>query len=342
VTWKACKKCHARNPLGATFCFSCEWPFQRPAPAPAQRTFSKTKTKKAMAVVVPAQSGVFATAAVGSGGAERAESGETDVSCGTCGRSMSATARFCPHCGARMGGGNTMVAIPKSSLINMANARAVLDSRHRLQVLDGKGKLRMTFLLNATEMLCGREQGTIIVDDPYVSPAHCVFRVHKDSMTVQDATSRNGVFVRIKSAVELPNGSLFRAGAQLLCFESTAKETPADRTFIITDDSKFIGPKPEEPAARVVEVMAGGEAGDVRRLRKSELIIGRAEGTMLFPDDGTLSARHCRVSLKENGRAVLEDLNSANGTFVRIRAEHPLQDGDELLVGTSRIRVEAF
>ncbi len=67
----------------------------------------------------------------------------------------------------------------------------------------------------------------------------------------------------------------------------------------------------------------------------------------LTPDggiDGGVSRRHARLLLSE-GRCYIEDLESANGTFVnreRITAKTPcvLQSGDEIRLGTVTIRID--
>lgn len=63
-------------------------------------------------------------------------------------------------------------------------------------------------------------------------------------------------------------------------------------------------------------------------------------------EDRTVSARHCRIGLAE-GRPVIEDLNSLNGTvlgdaLVPPFQPVPLQAGDVLLLGRVQLRVHAF
>ena len=77
---------------------------------------------------------------------------------------------------------------------------------------------------------------------------------------------------------------------------------------------------------------------------ESELVLGREE-----PDpghlggDSRLSRRHARISVDEQGRAVVEDLGSTNGTWVneeRLSAPHLCVTGDVLRVGHSTFELE--
>ncbi|CAN5878426.1 hypothetical protein BH23PLA1_BH23PLA1_16900 [soil metagenome] len=67
-----------------------------------------------------------------------------------------------------------------------------------------------------------------------------------------------------------------------------------------------------------------------------EFVIGREPTCHLCLDHGQVSHRHCRL-IWRGGRLLVEDLNSANGTFVnndRVRSDPvELQDGDALNVG---------
>jgi pSer/pThr/pTyr-binding forkhead associated (FHA) protein len=76
----------------------------------------------------------------------------------------------------------------------------------------------------------------------------------------------------------------------------------------------------------------------------SELVLGREE-----PDpghlggDARLSRRHARISIDGQGRAMVEDLGSTNGTWVneeRLSAPHMCATGDVLRVGQSTFELE--
>ncbi|MGH7733974.1 MAG: FHA domain-containing protein [Gemmatimonadales bacterium] len=53
-----------------------------------------------------------------------------------------------------------------------------------------------------------------------------------------------------------------------------------------------------------------------------------------------MSAQHCRVEETAAGTMTLTDLNSRNGTYVRLKAERELAHGDYLFIGRKLLRVE--
>ena len=58
---------------------------------------------------------------------------------------------------------------------------------------------------------------------------------------------------------------------------------------------------------------------------------------MLFPEDGYVSGLHCRLAGR--AAALLTDLGSSNGTFVRLHEETEVKSGDVLLMGQQLFRV---
>jgi hypothetical protein len=64
-----------------------------------------------------------------------------------------------------------------------------------------------------------------------------------------------------------------------------------------------------------------------------------ADCTVIVPEDDYLSRLHAKITVKD-GQVLLEDLGSANGTFLRVRQPVVLEPGDEVLAGTSLFRLE--
>jgi len=74
-----------------------------------------------------------------------------------------------------------------------------------------------------------------------------------------------------------------------------------------------------------------------------ENVLGRGPDSVLWIDDDTVSRRHARIKV-EKDRAVLEDLDSRNGTFVgdqRIEVPAVLRDGDRIRLGSFPLRFRA-
>ena len=83
-----------------------------------------------------------------------------------------------------------------------------------------------------------------------------------------------------------------------------------------------------------IEVIQGPETGRVLQLAGSEVTIGRAEATLRL-SDGTVSRQHARL-FQRDGQWIIEDIGSANGTFVNgVRLTRPVQlnIGDQIRCG---------
>ena len=90
-------------------------------------------------------------------------------------------------------------------------------------------------------------------------------------------------------------------------------------------------------------VVEGPDAGSDFTLEEEPVLIGRHKSCGIVLQDRTLSRRHCSIHY-EAGHLLLTDLASANGTSLNVPENkihrHRLEDGDEILIGTTRIRVE--
>ena len=74
-------------------------------------------------------------------------------------------------------------------------------------------------------------------------------------------------------------------------------------------------------------------------MKEDDIYLGRDRGQITFPKDGYVSGCHAVVA-RRDGRVFLKDLGSSNGTYVRLKEEVALNDGDHLLIGQQLLRVE--
>ena len=96
---------------------------------------------------------------------------------------------------------------------------------------------------------------------------------------------------------------------------------------------------PPSPAFRLV---CKGRANGRRvvELDKDVMTIGSAgDCDVVVPGDAYASRHHAQIS-RVDGRFQLEDLDSSNGSFLRIRRPIALEVGDEIMVGTTAVRLE--
>jgi hypothetical protein len=110
------------------------------------------------------------------------------------------------------------------------------------------------------------------------------------------------------------------------------------------------GPLGDRPAAgggtpavhvpvAALELTLAGDASVRHTVERQRTTIGRGLCDIRVSDP-EVSREHCTIELRD-GIAVLRDLGSANGTRVngRVVETHTLADGDEIEIGTTRLRV---
>ncbi|HTB75191.1 MAG TPA: FHA domain-containing protein, partial [Polyangiaceae bacterium] len=90
---------------------------------------------------------------------------------------------------------------------------------------------------------------------------------------------------------------------------------------------------------KISQLLEGGAFGMAVCARGTVLQIGREGGDLNFPGDLYMSAAHCKLE-DAGGKLTLTDLSSRNGTYVRLKAERELVNGDYLFIGRKLLRVE--
>ncbi len=206
----------------------------------------------------------------------------------------------------------------------------------RLRLIRGDGVDGFTFQLNSDEHIAGRTNGPICFpDDATVSPTHATFYYKAGRLYVADAGSLNGTFIRIYEPRPLRDGEVFLAGEQVLRF-SLYRQPP--RT--VGSDQAVFGATPVRAwRFRLVQLLPGGRSGRAYCARKRSITIGREDCDVNFFHDRFISRYHCRIEDRDDG-FVLTDLDSRNGTYVRLTAERALSDGDYIFIGRQLLRVE--
>jgi predicted component of type VI protein secretion system len=157
--------------------------------------------------------------------------------------------------------------------------------------------------------------------------------VYRDGrLWLADFEGGNGVFLRIRTPVELEFGDEFIVGDQLLRVERNP--TPNDGP---DPDPTYFYSSPKWPSSfRVVQVFEGGSSGACVVARGNTLQIGSVVGDLVFAEDPLVEQQHCIIE-EQAGTVVLTDLGTRTGVFVRIRGEQELVHGDELLIGRTRL-----
>jgi len=97
----------------------------------------------------------------------------------------------------------------------------------------------------------------------------------------------------------------------------------------------------KQPAGAVYRLVWGAREVE---LGPGTNVLGREPGCAVWVDAAGVSRRHAQIVVSE-GRAILEDLGSKNGTYLRgrkLQAPTLLADGDPIAVGTALITIRVL
>lgn len=122
-----------------------------------------------------------------------------------------------------------------------------------------------------------------------------------------------------------------------------ATGAPIDRQVVEAARRPLEDPRPRSGDARqlgvLISILKDGTDGRSYTIHDEVTDIGRHEGQVVLKDDPYLSPRHARLTTK-NGVAMLRDLDSVNGIYLRLREPVDLADGDMILLGQQVLRFE--
>jgi pSer/pThr/pTyr-binding forkhead associated (FHA) protein len=207
----------------------------------------------------------------------------------------------------------------------------------------------------------GRVEGNIVIaDDRYLSPRHARLTRKGASLSLRDLGSVNGVYLRLappptngskpaESEVPLGDQDLFLVGQQVIRFE-VVRDAEEGLGPAVEHGTLLFGTPTSPRFARLCQRTIEGVTRDVYYVSKRETVLGREGGDIVFTEDPFLSRRHAIVradGLPAAGkrataepRFALVDLGSSNGTFIQIRTEVTLHDGDQFRIGQQLFRVD--
>jgi RND superfamily putative drug exporter len=196
-----------------------------------------------------------------------------------------------------------------------------------------------------SELVLGRsstEDGRL-GDDPEMSRRHA--RITRDAggqITIEDLGSANGTWVngeRIAGRQPLHPGDTVKVGQTVLVLTDETGSVPAPTRLGVPEVATRLASAPSGEELHVTEGNARGQ----RMLLEKEFVIGRSEGEEgRLGDDREISRRHARIKRDGGGHLTIEDLGSANGTWVngeRIREPQRLAPGDTIRVGQTTLEV---
>ncbi len=210
-------------------------------------------------------------------------------------------------------------------------------ARAKLVLIKGDGLDGVSFTLAGDEHVAGRADAALLFEeDPFLSPTHANFFYRSGGLVVRDEGSINGVYLRIRGSHDVAMGDRFLVGEQLLEVQPPNDETIDEPE---SDGTYFFASLHRPAQFRVVQQLRGGDTGLAFRPSAEAVTLGREGNDINFPDDPFISGHHAQIAAA-GGRLLLTDLNSKNGTFLRIRGEQELRHGDYVFMGQQLLRVE--
>jgi pSer/pThr/pTyr-binding forkhead associated (FHA) protein len=196
-----------------------------------------------------------------------------------------------------------------------------------------------SIVLSGDSFDIGRSEGSrLFADDLYMAGRHARFTYTAGAVRLRAIDHVNGVFIQIREPHDLQAGDVFYLGRELIRIELLPAEE-RDPPPLVEHGVRLFGTTPRESWGRLRQLTPAGIGRDIWHLCRAEVRIGREEGDIVFPDDEFMSRRHA-VLTRHGNRVRIEDQHSSNGTYVRLRGDRELQQGDVLRIGDQVLRFE--
>lgn len=207
--------------------------------------------------------------------------------------------------------------------------------RFRLHVLRSLAGGPARYESDSDHAIIGAAGAINLPGERFCHPREAELVYRQGRLWLSDLEEGNGVFLRIRTPVEVGFGDEFLVGDQLIHVEKNP--VPDDGP---DPDPTYFYSSPKWPSSfRVMQIFEGGAPGACVVARGNTLQIGSVIGDLVFADDPLVDQQHCIIE-EQAGTVVLTDLGSRTGVFVRIRGEQELVHGDELLIGRTRLVVD--
>jgi pSer/pThr/pTyr-binding forkhead associated (FHA) protein len=274
----------------------------------------------------------------------------TSATCAGCGATNPIETNFCHDCGMALntdgdaGDGEPMAPAPRPTGVKKVTeqtfetARTAPPLNARLVTVRRDGSDGSSHLVHSDQFDLGRTEGDLLFDDPHMAARHARIIFRDGEFVILPLEIRNGVYVRLRQPTELYDGDTFLLGKQVLKFE-VPFEVEKNLRPAVEHGVMYFGTPVKAPWGRLRQLTSGGTTRDIYHLTRTEVVMGREQGDIVFGDDEFLSRRHAQIE-SSNNRVTLTDLASSNGTFVRLRGQHVLAAGELIRIGDELLRFE--
>lgn len=204
------------------------------------------------------------------------------------------------------------------------------------------GEPREFFLAEGATVSIGRQDSNdVYIPEQHVSRQHAVISDQDGVFVLRDLGSANGVFLndaRVTEPTPLLAGDTIRLYVPTLYFAAVAVDI--DSRQITQHGGTVITPVASSGRGELI-VTTGPQEGESIPLKLASMTVGRATARADWEirlQDTSVSRPHARLMLQDS-IWVLNDLGSANGTFVNgtpvTEKGRALRDGDVIAFGST-------
>lgn len=237
---------------------------------------------------------------------------------------------------------------------------------YALQLMEGPTPREILPILG-NNLTLGRSVGELLLEDTEVSSRHCSIQMIAGELILQDHGSRNGTLVNGEKTekTKLRPGDLLKVGSSefrivdwpmaaefldpMKLVENWCLTLEENERSVLSQSIAELLKHEWELCLKDVHLKFVLMARDGRIVDHlvpvSELVVGRSGTVPLLAEDEEASRKHARFFIENDGKVKIEDLQSANGTFVneeRIAGICTLYGTDVVRMGRTRMQVCPF
>ena len=258
--------------------------------------------------------------------------GDGEIHCRSCGAVCPSTNKYCGFCAAYLGNYRA------KHQFNDVEVRAI-DIDVALISINEDSSDGVRIPLKFNETILGRSGDSRFPSDAFLSPRHARLLVEGRGLFIEDLDSLNGTFLRTREEVLLVPGDCFLAGRELLRFERF--EQVVSNKARSADGTRYMGSPSSGGDYKLVQIGVGNITQNVYCLSENGAVFGRETGDIVFNKHRFMSGRHAQIYPGEDGNFYLLDLNSSNGTWMKLNKKTQLYHGDLIFLGQQLFRVES-
>ncbi len=198
-------------------------------------------------------------------------------------------------------------------------------------------------LNSGNEWIIGRDPNlsAILLEDPMVSRKHGIIRLEDGHFVLENLSEVNPIKINGEalSTFQLEENDTLQIGNNYFRFtllnpdkeeahQEAPNEIPSTLPFTITSPSRFF-----------IKVLSGPNQGAEFGMNSdSSYVLGKDASADIVFQDLSVSHRHAKLVISDDGSATIEDLNSRNGIIInglKMEGSCALQTGSVVSIGTT-------